>query len=660
MAAGASLLSTLLKRSTIEDHEEVIKACNATLKQSKGNLEAQHAKVVALLKLDDRYDDALRMFEEGGEKLRTAARFEYAYALYKSGDLDQALALAKHIDSDRGARHLEAQASYRAEDFAHAASLYKDLSDSRQSASQDEESDLRINGSATDAQLEWKRQGDLVQKKKVGREDLEAFETAYNAACACIARGELGQGEVLLKRAKDLCASSDELSDGEKTAELLPISVQQLYVLSLLGKLEQAEALAAEIAVEEIPDLSTRQIARINKLTAHAKLDNPYLAHRIFNSAPPVPKSDRFFKYQQNLISQNEIALDLLASKFTGVSNITMRYLDNFEKHISSHGSPTTLPEANAMSVANAAAHAQNQLGKLGLKSILPLLEKRPNDVGLILVVIHLYMLTNNPGSAVTVLESFFKRLDESTSHADQDVRFAPGLVAIIVSLYAIQGRKSHIRTELAKAASYWRHKSKASPSLLQAAGLSLLDSSNQDDLNVAGEIFNTLHQQDPKEKLNIAGYVAAYATTNLSRVQGAIDQLTPISRLTAGIDVSGLEHAGVLPAPSMSTPSSGKKRAAEGDLKAAKKRVRKSRLPKDFDPNKTVDPERWLPLRDRSSYRLKGKKGKQKQAALTQGGVNEKGAEGLNISNNDAVSKPASTVINASSKQQKKKKSKK
>jgi len=110
MAAGASSLSALLKRSTIEDHEEIIKACNATLKQSKSNLEAQYAKIVALLKLDDRYDDALRVFKEGGEKLKDAARFEYAYALYKFGDLDQAVGLVRQIDNYRGARHLEAQA----------------------------------------------------------------------------------------------------------------------------------------------------------------------------------------------------------------------------------------------------------------------------------------------------------------------------------------------------------------------------------------------------------------------------------------------------------------------------------------------------------------------------------------------------------------------
>jgi hypothetical protein len=49
----------------------------------------------------------------------------------------------------------------------------------------------------------------------------------------------------------DLCASSDDLSDADKTAELPPISVQQLYVLILLGKMEQAEKVAAGLAVDE-------------------------------------------------------------------------------------------------------------------------------------------------------------------------------------------------------------------------------------------------------------------------------------------------------------------------------------------------------------------------------------------------------------------------
>jgi hypothetical protein len=38
--------------------------------------------------------------------------------------------------------------------------------------------------------------------KKPLREDLDAFESAYNAACGCIARGELSQADILLNRAK--------------------------------------------------------------------------------------------------------------------------------------------------------------------------------------------------------------------------------------------------------------------------------------------------------------------------------------------------------------------------------------------------------------------------------------------------------------------------
>lgn len=51
---------------------------------------------------------------------------------------------------------------------------------------------------------------------------------------------------------------------------------------------------------------------------------------------------------------------------------------------------------------------------------------------------------------------------------------------------------------------------------------------------------------------------------------------------------------------------------------------MRKSRLPKKDEQGKAPDPERWLPLRDRSTYKPKGKKGRAK-AALTQGGVVDK-----------------------------------
>ena len=73
---------------------------------------------------------------------------------------------------------------------------------STQATEKDNESDLRINLSATDTQLAWTKQLQSGGRKKPSREDLELFETAYNSACSSIARGELGQGAVLLKRAQ--------------------------------------------------------------------------------------------------------------------------------------------------------------------------------------------------------------------------------------------------------------------------------------------------------------------------------------------------------------------------------------------------------------------------------------------------------------------------
>lgn len=246
------ILSSLLSSSGINDHEEVLKQANADLKKDKINQEALHTRVIALLKLD-RFDDALRALDDGGDKLAERCALEKAYALYKTGRLEEASKVVEGpAGNSRGIKHVAAQVSYREERFEDAANIYKGLS-VKAGMMEGEENDLRINSSAVDVQLEWQRNGEIVEKGrgKPGRGDLEAFETAYNAACGYIARGDLGTGSVLLKRARDLCEALDELSDEEKKAEVLPIMVQQAYVLTRMGKLEEAEALQKMINTTE-------------------------------------------------------------------------------------------------------------------------------------------------------------------------------------------------------------------------------------------------------------------------------------------------------------------------------------------------------------------------------------------------------------------------
>lgn len=198
MANAIPHLSSLLANTSLDNHEEILKAANETLKKTKSDVQAQHIRAIALLKLD-RYDDALKAFEEGGRSLQQNAQLEYAYALYKCGNLEQAARVAGTGASNSALKHVEAQATYKLEQFSRSQVLYEELS---RSDGQDSESDLRINQGAADAQLSWSGASHLTKRTKAGREDLEQFETAYNAACGYIARGEFKQALTLLARAR--------------------------------------------------------------------------------------------------------------------------------------------------------------------------------------------------------------------------------------------------------------------------------------------------------------------------------------------------------------------------------------------------------------------------------------------------------------------------
>jgi len=355
-------------------------------------------------------------------------------------------------------------------------------------------------------------------------------------------------------------------------------------------------------------------ITQNNAQAAVAQSQNPYITQRVFESIPALSKTEQLFEHQSSILRRNRYIVDLQAHKFEGVTRSTAKFL-------AQNPSPTISSFTNSLSALNTAAYAHCESGKSSLKQILPLLEQRPSDVGLILTIIQLYMLTNNSGAATALLETFFKRLEKSTSSADQDIRFAPGLVALIVSLYRLQGRKAPIKAELGKAASYWRRKSQPSEALFKAAGVALLESSRPEDLKVAGEIFDTLRRQDPNDKFAVAGLIASKAITDFADIQTDLDKLTPVDRLIAGVNTSALEEGGIASLPVLISEAS-KKRAAPAEKEKPAKKLRKSQLPKDYEEGKKMDPERWLPLKDRSTYRPKGKKGKKKALDATQGGV--------------------------------------
>ncbi|KAK3995631.1 hypothetical protein QBC44DRAFT_348195 [Cladorrhinum sp. PSN332] len=638
---AVAALNSLLRGASIQDHGEALKLATAAVQSAKVQgpdlATAQHTRVVALLKLD-RYDDALRAIAEGGDRLENVCFFEKAYALYKTGDLEGAEAVLRNSQQDdgqapkRGLKHVAAQVAYRTENFERTAAIYRDLKEDEANANYGEENDLRINLTAATAQLEWNGKDWAVreEEKQPAREDLEAFETAYNAACNCISKGDFGKAVVFLKRARDLCEATDDLGEAEKKAELVPILIQQAYVFTRLGKTDDAASIQKLIALSDVPDSSTKVVAQTNALVVQGQA-NPFMAQRLAQSLPEIKGNDRLFGYQNSILRRNKYTIELQAQKFEAVSKAAAR---NYSKD----EAPKISSFSCGLGSLGAAAASQVKTGKEALNKILPLLEKRPNDVGLLLTIIQLYIQLSNPTQALHLLEAFFKRLEAAATANHSDVRFAPGLVALAVSLYRTQGRHSAIRNELSKAAAHWQAKSgsdssEVGSSLVREAGIELLRSSHPSDLAAAGNAFTHLVASQPNDKTATAGLVASFATSDFAKVQPYLDALPPVEKLTQSVDVNALLEAGVALLPVIQPPTS-KKRKLEDDGTekgkhqqqhqqgpAAKKR-RKIKLPKSYDPTKQPDPERWLPLRDRSTYRPKGKKGKKRAAEATQGGI--------------------------------------
>ncbi|KAL6408047.1 signal recognition particle protein [Ilyonectria robusta] len=637
----AAALSALLRASSIKDHDEILKAANAAIKVDKTDVASQHTRIVALLKLD-RFDDALRAIAEGGTKLNALCVLEQAYALYKTSNLEDATAALQAAGLEkRSFCHVAAQVAYRAERFDDARAIYSRLLDADDDA--DEENDLSINIRAAAAQSEWLGYS-FMNPPPI--QDSDGFEVCYNAACACIARGSLDEAANLLQRAIRLCDASDDLTQEDKEAEMRPILAQQAYVQAKTGKLKEALELYRSLASadDEDPDLTV--IAQNNLLAMETTVENPYVLERKFATLADNNKASKLFNHQSNILRRNNLVVSLQASKAAGVKSRTATLLSQAEH-------PTTSANINILSVLNAAASAEGTTGKQLVRNLQGAANKRPNDVGLVLTIIQIQLSSDNTGSALSILESFLARLEKGEAPEAQDVRFSPGLVALAVALNRAQGRESCAKAELVKAATHWQARPISSASsLLEEAGIELMKSSNPQDLQLAGASFQKLFDEQQGSDIAAAGLVASLAASNSSAIQHLLPKLPPVETLIKGVNVTALLEAGVATA---AKPTQANKRSATQEPSdKPNKRRRKIRLPKNYVEGTKPDPERWLPLRDRSSYRPKGKKGK-KKAGETQGGM-VKEEETLELVGGGGVKVEKAPPLNAKKKKKGKK----
>jgi signal recognition particle subunit SRP72 len=120
-----------------------------------------------------------------------------------------------------------------------------------------------------------------------------------------------------------------------------------------------------------------------------------------------------------------------------------------------------------------------------------------------------------------------------------------------------------------------------------------------------------------PADTSSHAVLAALYSVVSPSNAAQHSSHLPSISSLTKSVDAQFLENQGI---PSHAANLTSLKRKSVGKSRPRKRRVRGG---KTFDSAVEVDPERWLPLRERSYYKP-AKSKKRKTGGATQGGATE------------------------------------
>ena len=225
------------------------------------------------------------------------------------------------------------------------------------------------------------------------------------------------------------------------------------------------------------------------------------------------------------------------------------------------------------------------------------------------------------------------------------DIQHMPATVATLVSLKERSGDIDGAAAVLDSAIKWWSNAmtedNKLNVIMQEAASFKLRHGKEEDAAHLYEELVKS---QGSIEAL--VGLVTTVAHMDVDKAELYEKQLKALSDLK-GIDVESLERSSGAKQVEGSSYVGVTETHEEGKSKskAKKKRKRRPRYPKGFDPanpGPPPDPERWLPKRERSSYRPKRKDKRAAQVRGSQGSVirekHESGATSNNSKSNQAT----------------------
>ncbi|KAI9328750.1 hypothetical protein DFJ73DRAFT_800500 [Zopfochytrium polystomum] len=577
------------------DHDAMAASASKILAANPSDPDALHVLVVALIHLD-RVPDALAALAAAPASDHLA--FERAYCLYKALRLDECLDVVQAAKKKAGQRpsrallEIEMQLLYRMDRYDESAAVGRELV-----ARIDENNPYfsEVLSNLLAAQF-----GSVLAHPEAAAAIGDAappagdtYEAAYNAASQAAVVGRWADASRLLglakKRLNDL-TTDGLMTPAEKKEELSIIDAQQAFVFQKQGRVDEAKALYQSALNANPETLWLKNVIQNNLLCAESPADLFHTGKR-FKAMSSDTLDPKMLLPQKKAIELNRGLLLGYLKKIpaarTLVGKTMAEYPDDDGTAALVHASLFALDKK----------HSDQVVGELESACA-----QRPSSNALHLALSQVHLQRNNVRGAIDALSSLVANSAPPL----------PGPVSLLVWLARAAGERALASDVLDKAAAAWASDpmfSKNHALLHATATTKLALSRPQDAARDFEKLFDLALAERYAAKLEPVATLMAAA----DRGEG----------MSVDVDVDAIERN---PAAAVGGGGSGGGGGVDGGVnsgdgqaqtKERKKRKRKIRLPKNYDPNATPYPERWVPKRERAAYKKRQAKSQSKLDAL-------------------------------------------
>ncbi|KAM4049436.1 signal recognition particle subunit SRP72 [Anomaloglossus baeobatrachus] len=584
----ASLWSDVNKAGQNGDFTRALKSVNKILQVAKDDVKALHCKAVCLIHSGS-FKEALTLINNNSKLLTSdVIAFEKAYCEYRLNKIDSALKTIENApQKTEKLSELHGQVLYRLERYEECLSVYRDLIRNSQD---DYDEERQTNLSAVVAAMNlWSK----TKPEDLGLQET-TYELCYNAACSLIGQGRLGDAMKKLREAENLCRQSisedTDLTEEDIDAELTIIHGQMAYVMQLQGSIEDALQLYNQIIKLKPTDVGLLAVVANNIITVN-KDQNVFDSKKKVKLANAEGVESKLSKRQLQAIEFNKALL----SMYTNQAEQCRKLSSSLQAQNPENLLPVLI---RAAQLCREKQHAK------AIDLLQEFADHNPDHAPQIkLTMAQLKLSQGNVTKACMIMKTI------------KEVEHRPGMVSALVTMHSHDEDIDSAIEVFNQAINWYQEKQPNSPSHLalirEASNFKLKHGRKKEAINDLEQLW----KQNPKDIHTLAQLISAYSLVDANKAKVLSEHLPSSDTMHLKVDVDALENStGATFIRKKAAKVAAEQAKVQGQVEIKKKRKKKKgKLPKNYDPKVTPDPERWLPMRERSYYRGK-KKGKKKE----------------------------------------------